>query len=176
MPVIYPDPFLEVRCADLTRRDRTGLHTPKQIAWAWLQLGRIKTLPKFLSWFAGTFFERDKPEGIDCAFQFLQACEFSFPRTIAAVEALVRQQMPDADVNYAAYIAAMECWFRPPWMKELDEAGIPLPLAERLAPYVGDVPDRTESLEAIRRIDANEIDELDLIDNFILDLALGIQH
>ena len=157
------------------RGDRTGIHTPKQVAWAWSQLGRISTLPKFLRWFAGTFFEDDKPEGIDCAFQFLQACEFSFPRTIAAVEALAREAIPDADINYATYIAAMECWFRSPWMKELDEAGIPLPLAERLAPYVGEVPGRTEALEAIRSLDFSEIDDLNSIDSFILDLALGAE-
>jgi hypothetical protein len=101
-------------------------------------------LPGFLRWFASTFFSVGEGEGIDAAFQFLQACEFSFPRTLAAVEALVRQAMPDADFSYGAYIAAMECWFRPPWMKELDEAGIPLPLAERLAPHVGDASGRTE--------------------------------
>lgn len=156
-----------------TRGDRTGIHTPKQVAWAWSQLGRIRTLPKFLRWFAGTFFPEDKPEGIDCAFQFLQACEFSFPRTIAAIESLVRQAVSDADVDYATYMAAMECWFRPPWMKELDEAGIPLPLAERLAPYIGEASGRAEALEAIRSLDTNEIGNLDSIDNFILDLALG---
>jgi hypothetical protein len=155
------------------RRDRTGIHTPKQIAWAWSQLGRIKTLPKFLRWFAGTFFSEDKPEGIDCAFQFLQACEFGFPRTIAAVEALVRQAAPDADLSYAAYIAAMECWFRPAWMKELDEAGIPLPLAERLASFLGDVSGRAEALNAIRDLDSADSDNLDSIDKFILDLALN---
>lgn len=153
--------------------DRTGIHTPKQVAWAWSQLGRVKTLPKFLRWFAGTFFSDDKPEGIDCAFQFLQACEFSFSRTIAAVEALVRQAMPDADLSYMPYIAAMECWFREPWMKELDEAGIPLPLAERLAPYVSGVSGSTQALESIRELDSNVIDNLDLIDRFILDLALS---
>lgn len=153
--------------------DRTGLHTPKQVAWAWSQLGIIKTLPKFLRWFARTFSSDDKPEGIDCAFQFLQACEFSFPRTIAAVEALVRQAMPDADFSYAAYIAAMECWFRKPWMKELDEAGIPLPLAERLAPYVSDASSRAEALESIRELDPDAIDNLGAIDRFILNLALS---
>jgi hypothetical protein len=156
-----------------TRGDRTGIHTPKQVAWTWSQLGRIRTLPKFLRWFASTFFSEKESEGIDCAFQFLQACEFSFPRTIAAVEALVRQALPDANVSYATYIAAMECWFRPPWMKEMDEAGIPLPLAERLAHYVGDVEDRTEALNAIRSLATDQLDELDSIDNFILDLALS---
>lgn len=155
-----------------TRGDRTGLHTPKQIAWAWSQLGRIKTLPKFLRWFASTFFSDDKPGGIDCAFQFLQACEFSFPRTIAAVEALVRQTTSETEANYGTYISAMECWFRPAWMKELDEAGIPLPLAERLGLYIGEASGRAEALKKIRALATAQISELDSIDKFILDLAL----
>jgi hypothetical protein len=155
-----------------TRGDRTGIHTPKQVAWAWSQLGRIRTLPKFLRWFASTFFSDDKPEGIDCAFQFLQACEFSFPRTIAAVEALVRQATSEAEVNYGTYTSAMECWFRPAWMKELDEAGIPLPLAERLALYIGEASGRAEALKKIRALAPAQISELDSIDRYVLDLAL----
>jgi len=88
------------------------------------------------------------------------------------VESLVRHATPKADINYRPYIAAMECWFRSPWIKELDEAGIPLPLAERLAPYVGDVQDRMEAIEAIRSLDTDEIKELDSIDKFILNFAL----
>ena len=155
------------------RQDRTGIHTPKQVAWAWSQLGRIKTLSKFLRWFAGTFFSERKSEGIDCSFQFLQACEFSFPRTIAAVEALVQEAMPDASVSYATYCAAMECWFRPSWMKELDEAGIPLPLAERLAYFVGDASGRAEALEIIRNLDLQGREEFDSTDRVILNLALS---
>jgi hypothetical protein len=156
------------------RQDRTGLHTPRQVAWTWSQLGRIKTLPKFLRWFTETFFADDKAEGIDCAFQFLQACEFSFPRSLAAVEALVRQAIPDADFTYSAYVASMECWFRRPWMKEVDEAGIPLPLAERLAPYLGDVSGRAEALAAIQSLDLDDLGQFDAVDTFILNLALTV--
>jgi hypothetical protein len=175
----YADRAQRIALAELalmvahSRRDPTGIHTPKQVAWAWLQLGRIKSLPKFLRWFVGTFFEEDKPQGIDSAFQFLQACEFSFPRTLAAVEALVLQAMPAAEVNYSPYIAAMECWFRPSWMKELDEAGIPLPLAERLALYVGNPSGGEAALETIRTLDDDDTGQLDAIDKFILELALS---
>jgi hypothetical protein len=86
---------------------------------------------------------------------------------------LVRQAAPESDPGYGAYIAAMECWFRAPWMKELDEAGIPLPLAERLAPFVGDALGRAEALEAIRNLGPDDSDALDAVDRFILDLALS---
>lgn len=153
------------------RREPTGLHTPRQIAWGWSQLQYQKALPMFLHWFVDTFFKEDKGGGIDAAFQFLQACEFGFPRTLAAIEALVRQVQPDAEVSYAAYMTALELWFRPRWMKELDEAGVPLPLAERLAPFIGEQAGRLEAMEAIRKLDVGSIRQFDAIDSFILDLA-----
>lgn len=157
------------------RQDRTGLHTPRQVAWAWSQLGRIGSLPKFLRWFASTFFSDNKAEGIDNAFQFLQVCEFGFPRTLMAAEALVKKAVPDADLSYATYVVAMERWFRPSWMKELDESGIPLPLAERLAIYVGDATGRGEALDVIRSLDLESLSQFDTVDRFILKLALNLE-
>ena len=138
------------------RKDPTGVHTPGMIGWAWSQLNRVTTLPKFLRWFVGVWFEDKEPAGIDAAFQFLQACEFSFPRTLAAVEAIVRQLSPDAQLAYGPYIVSLETWFRPSWMKELDEAGIPLPLAERLAPFIGNPSGRTEALGRVDGFDQDE--------------------
>ena len=131
------------------RQERTGLHTPAQIGWSWLQLRVICTLPKFLRWFVGTFFSSDTAAGIDSAFQFLQACDFGFPRSLAAIELLVLNAQPGAVIGYGPYIRTIENWFRPIWMKELDEAGVPLPLAERLARYLSDPQDKSEAIERI---------------------------
>lgn len=59
-------------------------------------------------------------------------------------------------------------------MKELDEVGIPLPLAERLAEYVGDASGRTEAVEKLRRAVPQIRPQLDGVDGFILDLALSV--
>jgi hypothetical protein len=155
------------------RNEPTGVHTPAMIGWAWSQLGRIRSLPKFLRWFAGVWFEDNKAAGVDAAFQFLQACEFSFPRTLAAVEAIIRHLEPEAPVAYGSYIVGLETWFRLPWMKELDEAGIPLPLAERLAPLIGKPSSRTEALKLISEIDLNQSPNFDEVDRFIVSLALA---
>ena len=70
----------------------------------------------------------------------------------------------------------LESWFRPPWMKELDEAGIPLPLAERLAPFVGDPAGRAEAVDTIRNLSILQtLRHFDAIDAFILDLALSVR-
>jgi hypothetical protein len=156
------------------RQDRTGLHTKKQVAWAWSQLGRIKTIPKFLRWFAGTFFETDKPAGVDAAFQFLQACEFGFPRAISAVEALILHARRESGIEYGAYIVGLENWFRPTWMKELDEAGIPLPLAERLSSRLAQPETRGAAIEQIKQLDLDLLDDIDSMDRFILRLALDL--
>jgi hypothetical protein len=154
------------------RNNPTGLHTKGMIGWAWSQLDRVKSLPKFLRWFAGTFFADDKAAGVDAAFQFLQACEFTFPRTLAAVEAIVLHLQPRSEVAYGPYIMSLENWFRPAWMKELDEAGIPLPLAERLAPYIGKPTGRRDALDGIAALDLNELEGFDEVDRFIVTLAI----
>lgn len=155
------------------RREPTGLHTPAQIGWAWSQLRIVRTFPKFLRWFAGTFFASEKATGVDAAFQFMQACEFGFPRSLAAVEALVVDAQPSADISYGAYIGALERWFRPAWMKELDEAGVPLPLAERLARHLSDPRDRADAIAQIVALDFGRMSELDEMDRLILEAAIG---
>jgi len=174
----FPTTAQRIAIAELTlivsqsRQERTGLFTKRQIAWAWSQLSRITTLPKFLRWFAATFFHSDQATGVDSAFQFLQACEFGFPRSLAAVQALVLNAEAESPANYGAFIVGLENWFRPTWMKELDEAGIPLPLAERLSSRLLKPESRADALKKIAALDLSSMPELDNIDHFILGVAL----
>lgn len=175
----YPTKDQRIAIAELallvahSRRDPTGIHTPRMVGWAWSQLQKIRTLPKFLRWFTSTWFKDDKPAGVDAAFQFMQACEFSFPRTISAVEAIVLHLRADANVDYGPFIVALESWFRPAWMKEVDEAGIPLPLAERLAPHLNNPTSRSDALSQIAALDLQRFPSLGTVDRFILSLAIA---
>lgn len=155
------------------RNDPTGIHTPAMIGWAWSQLNRVRTLPKFLSWFVGVWFTENRAGGVDAAFQFLQACEFSFPRALSAVEAIVLYLRPDMKVAYGPYIVGLETWFRPAWRKDLDEAGIPLPLAKRLAPHIGKPIGRREALKSISDLDLTALENFDEVDRFVISLALA---
>ncbi|EHP90056.1 helicase domain-containing protein [Methylorubrum extorquens DSM 13060] len=156
-----------------TRRDTPGLHSPGQIGWAWSQLGAIRTFSGYLRWFARHFGKDGDPSsGVDTAFQFLQACEFIFPRSIAAIEALVAHAVPDAKIAYGPFIVSLENWYRPVWMKQIDEAGIPIPLAERLRKHIGDVADKDAAIAAIRALDFDALPEFGEIDRFIIDQAL----
>lgn len=172
----HPNKQQRIAAADVAlkiargRQEQTGLRTPKQVAWGWAQLDKISTLPKFLRWFAGTFHKDDEARGVDEAFRFLQACEFGFPRSMAATEALVRFARPGEEPKYGPYIAAMENWFRVPWMKQVDEAGIPLPLAERLARYLNNPIDRHAALVQIASLDVDRL-RLGQIDRLLIELA-----
>lgn len=173
----YPDQEQRKALAELAvfvaqkSSDRIGLHTAKQVAWAWSQLKSIKTLPGFLRWFVRTFYSAQPAGGVDAAFQFLQACEFSFPRSLAAVEALVQEVQPDADIAYGPYIHALENWFRPQWMKQLDEMGIPLPLSERLSRSIGSTATRAEAVKRLRSMNLTG-EDFDEMDRLIVQSAL----
>lgn len=119
------------------KRQPTGVHTKKQVAWAWSQLMMSKDLGSFISWFSDTFAE-DAVDGIDRCFQFLQACEFAFPRAIAVSESIVNLRAGGDTANYSYFVYQIEKWFRPAWIKALDEMGVPVPLSER---YVSEIPE-----------------------------------
>lgn len=155
------------------RGDRTGLHTPRQVAWAWGQLKSVRSFSGFLRWYVSTFRQGDTQEALDSAFQFLQACEFGFPRTVGAIEMMVNELVPHGEVDFGPYAFAMENWFRPAWMKQFDEMGIPLPLAERLKKFMSADDDRTEAAAKLREGHWETDETLDEIDCFILRSALA---
>lgn len=173
----YPNKEQRVAVAELAlhithaRRDQPGLHSPKQIGWAWSQLRQSRSIAGFLRWFARVFKPEAKSEGVDVAFQFLQACEFTFPRSLAAISDIVNLLDGEGAASYGLYLTEMENWFRPPWIKQLDEAGIPVPLGERLRPYLRDVQTRAQALASLRNVNLS-VDAFDDVDRFILKEAL----
>jgi hypothetical protein len=156
------------------RGERTGIHTARQVSWAWSQLAACRTLSAFLKWFAKTFGAEDASKGLDLAFQFLQACEFAFPRAVSVVEAIVSAAAPSAGVTYGAFMVNLEAWFRPPWMKQLDEAGIPLPLVEKLRPHMGSPSSFKHALRNLSSINLQDPQlRLDEVERLILGFARG---
>lgn len=174
----FPSKEQRIALADIalrvahSRRDSVGIHTSKQVAWAWSQLSSIRRLSGFLRWFVHMFSRGDRQSGLDAAFQFLQACEFSFPRTVSAVQALVALEGTEKAPNYSAFALGLENWFRPVWMKQLEEAGIPIPLSERIGHLVGNPKDRFEAIDALRLSSWEQDGALSEIDRFILSAAL----
>src|SRR5882672_1353057 len=93
-------------------------------------------------------------------------------RSLAAIQSLVLNAETNSSANYGAFIVGLENWFRPTWMKELDEAGIPLPLAERLNSRLRKPESRADAVEKIAALYALRMPELDSIDRFIVGVAL----
>lgn len=135
------------------RRQPTGVHTKKQVAWAWNQLMHLNNLKSFISWFAETFAE-DSDDGIDSSFQFLQACEFAFPRALSIGESIVNLRAGPSSANYSYFIFEVEKWFRPPWMKAVDEMGVPIPLSERYAGAISPEASKNDAIGKLAELDA----------------------
>tara|TARA_R110002072_G_scaffold15856_25_gene62808 strand:- start:4720 stop:6537 length:1818 start_codon:yes stop_codon:yes gene_type:complete len=151
------------------RRQATGVHSPKQVSWAWTQLMQNKALGVFISWFVDKFEEEGANDGIDRCFQFLQAAEFAFPRAISVGEAIVNLHSSSKKANYSLFVHGLEKWFRPSWMKTLDEMGIPVPFSER---YKDDVPPHASKLDAMNKLAVlNSQDRFKGIDGRLYDLA-----
>lgn len=138
------------------RRQSTGLYTDKQVAWAWGMLMNSKSLHDFIRWFVVTFDDGQADDGIDRCFQFLQASEFSFPRALSICEAIVNARAETGQANYGRFIFELEHWFRPPWMKTLDEMGIPMPLSERFAAEIKADASKSEAISRMRHLNGIE--------------------
>lgn len=159
----------------LKSRHSIGLYTGAQVNWMWGTLQKCKTLGAFLRFFGRTFVRAENNEtvsdSVENAFKFLQACEYTFPTIIAAVEALVKSNTEPNGANYFPFVNALENWFRPQWMKQIDEVGIPIPLSERLLPFIGEPKDRHDAIEKIFNLDLSGNDKFGDIDRYIIKSA-----
>ncbi|MCE4073611.1 MULTISPECIES: DEAD/DEAH box helicase [Pseudomonas] len=151
-----------------SKNERFGLYTFRQVSWAWSQLSYYQRTSDFLEWFTGKFASEEIEDSIDKAFQFLQACEFKFPQKVMAIESIVKSLNPDAKVDYSFYAAALESWFRPAWMKQLDEIGMPLPLSERISVHLRNPNSSEEAIQQISRLNIRELRGIDIIDRYLL--------
>lgn len=154
-----------------SKKDKSTRLTAKQMAWAWDMLSKLKSLPEFLHWFQITFSADEVQEGIERAFEFLGSCEFNHATATAAVNRLVLELRPDMNADYSLYSFQLESWFRPPWLKELDEVGIPLPLSERLLRFVGRQDDYKAVLRLLKGLPAQVMDTLSPIDIMLISRA-----
>lgn len=146
------------------KSDKTTRLSYKQMAWAWDMLLKKPTLSDFIFWFQVTFSKGEVQEGIERAFEFLSSCEFNHATAVAAVSELLREIDPTIDADYAFFTLELESWFRPPWVKELDEVGIPVPLSERLIPMLSRPTGYVEALVRIAQLSEEQLADFSDID------------
>ncbi|TWE05936.1 helicase-like protein [Pseudomonas sp. AG1028] len=146
----------------------------KQVSWAWSQLFYYKKTSGFLYWFTNKLGRSEEIDSsIDRVFQFLQACEFKFPQKVMAIESIVKSLVPTAKLDYSFYAAALESWFRPAWMKQLDEIGVPLPLSEKMARYLDSPISSDDAILQISKLNLKKIPDLGAIDKYLLKTAIA---
>jgi len=146
----------------------------RQVSWAWSQLSYYKKMPDFLHWFTGKLGRLEENDSsIDRAFQFLQACEFKFPQKVMAIESIVKSISPGAQLDYSFYAAALESWFRPAWMKQLDEIGVPIPLSERVSNYLNSPASSDDAILQLSKLNLKDFPGLDVIDKYLLKAAIA---
>jgi len=154
-----------------SKNDKTTRLSVKQMAWAWDMLLKKPTLADFLSWFQEVFSKDEIQEGIERSFEFLGACEFNHATAVAAINQLLREIDPSIDADYAFFVLELESWFRPRWVKEIDEVGIPVPLSERLLPMLGQPSHYTEALVRIADLPEKELLAFSEIDQRLIKRA-----
>lgn len=157
---------IEVICR-IQRPHSFGAWSAPQLTFYIEQLRRSKTLRAFL--LARDEGYTGKPEGHDAIFKFLRACEYGLPQFFNAVEMFVQQLDPLAD--YQLFIGSLSSWFRAEVLKELDEEGIPVQIAERF--YV-DGDSKNRLIEKLKEASSSSEDKLtDFEREWLADVLLG---
>ncbi|TAX87144.1 DEAD/DEAH box helicase (plasmid) [Rhizobium leguminosarum] len=113
-------------------RLKVGARSGSQLSFFVEQLRRSKSLRSFLSFLVQRAFREETEERrVDMGFEFLRGCDYTIPTAVMACEAIVNLLVSES-VNWSFFATGIENYFRPSWVKALDERGIPMPLAEKL--------------------------------------------
>jgi len=116
----------EVICSQ-QRVNTFGAFSTRQLATLIGKLRDARSLKSFL-------LEQDErykgsPENRDYVFKFLRACEYGLPQNFALLELFARQL--NAGVDYSNFVGGLGSWFQPEILKDLDEEGVPIQIAEK---------------------------------------------
>ncbi|NKL25407.1 DEAD/DEAH box helicase [Rhizobium leguminosarum bv. viciae] len=151
---------------------KIGARSGSQLSFYVNQLSRSKSIRSFLSFLVKQAREGEDLEGrVDVGFEFLRGCDFTIPTTIMACEAIVNLLVAEP-VDWSYFATEIENYFRPSWVKALDERGVPLPLAEKLLGIIpadasiGQVLKTVLEIREGQRAFAMEAVEATLIANF----------
>lgn len=104
-----------------------GATSDKQLTLLIDRLRRASSMRDFLLGYDVKF--RGIVTQYDNVFKFLRACEYGLPRLFSVVEMFVSAVRPGTD--YSFFLQGLGRWFRPEELKDLDEEGIPMQIAER---------------------------------------------
>lgn len=104
-----------------------GMKSPNQLAYFLKRLRQRRSMKAFFHWYTDSYW--GSPSAQDNVFKFLRRCEYGLPQWFAVVELFAKKLDPETD--YSQFTTDMPRWFRPEILKQLDERGVPIQIAER---------------------------------------------
>lgn len=142
------------------RSFRAGVGSGRQLAFT---VDRFRALRSFTALIKAELADShgNEDDAVDDAMEWLRHwANYAFPRYLMALDRIQRSvfrrfQLPSGDFSFFA--SEIENWFLPPSIMALDEYGVPLQLASRLAPVLGADNDLDTVLERLRQLDLNRI-------------------
>lgn len=145
----------EIACAVKRPVGDLGVFTAPQLVRFVLELRKPRPLREFFDW----YFDNDRLDEKfqENIFRFLRACEHVLPEVIGAIEMFCRAQ--GKRVDYSVLMAELSCWFRPMVVKQLEEQGIPVQIAERFYAEGDSLDELADRLRRIASYDSDEISE-----------------
>jgi hypothetical protein len=123
------------------------MRSARQLTLFLTKLRSSRSLKAFFQWYTESY--QGEPSGQDGVFKFLRACEYGLPQLFAVVELFAARLRPST--SYALFTAEMPRWFRPEVLKNLDEQGVPVQIAERFYRNGDTLSSLAERLVAVAR-------------------------
>lgn len=124
----YPEieALVSVVC-EVRKPSEFGSFKAKSLTYSIYALRKAPSMKAFLNEYDKKY--RGAAESYDNVFRFLRACEYGLPQWFSLVEAFVRAGGGVAD--YSLFVQSLSRWFKAEELKNLDEEGIPIQIAER---------------------------------------------
>jgi hypothetical protein len=122
--------------------------------------------------------ERERREAIEKGFRALVAFDYTIPKVLIDMEALVNHhsvEMGISEASYAYMAQALDNLFSHHWVKALDEYGIPIPLGRKLSFLVEDtysLEDATAAVQAYCRSSSGQA-RLTSLERTLIESALS---
>lgn len=137
-------------------RRRSGVSSGSQLAYKIDRFRRAKTIKKMILTELAEQEYPDADAAVEDVLDFTRNwAGFHFPRYLMAVDRIQRRILLDRigiQGDYSVYASLVENMFTTPGLVALDEYGIPLPIAEKIAHRLGKVETVDEAINSLRRL------------------------
>ena len=126
----------------------------------------------------GRWAAKSTDEAVERVLQFDRSwAAFEFPRLIMALSSIQKDVLSRIGLrsgDYSRYAALAESLFLPPVVAALDEYGIPIPLGQKLLPYLGTTEDIDIALASLKKFDFGDVALSDFETELVVESQRGL--